>query len=96
MRQRFYAADAFPPQPASVVKVHQHNSTSVRIRQGMSIELVIKFDTLHAIVLVGYDETHVYANDPHFALSPQVIPIGDFDLAWLEMGNRYIVIELVP
>ena len=45
MRQRFYAADAFPPQPASVVKVHQHNSTSVRIRQGMSIERVIKFDT---------------------------------------------------
>ena len=54
------------------------------------------YNTLHAIVLVGYDETHVYANDPHFALSPQVIPIGDFELAWLEMGNRYITLELVP
>ena len=54
------------------------------------------YNTLHAIVLVGYDETHVYANDSHFAQSPQVIPIGDFELAWLEMGNRYITLELAP
>lgn len=50
------------------------------------------YATLHAIVLVGYDDTNVYANDPYFGPSPQAILIGDFDLAWLEMGNRYIVI----
>ncbi len=49
------------------------------------------YNTLHAIVLIGYDEANVYANDPHFSQA-QVIPIGDFELAWLEMGNRYIVI----
>jgi ABC-type bacteriocin/lantibiotic exporter with double-glycine peptidase domain len=52
------------------------------------------YDTMHSIVLVGYDQSCLYANDPHFAQSPQAIPIGDFDLAWLEMGNRYVIIAL--
>jgi len=50
------------------------------------------YTTLHAIVLVGYDETHFYANDPHLSQAPFAIPTGEFELAWLEMGNRYIVI----
>jgi hypothetical protein len=54
------------------------------------------YATLHAIVLVGYDDGNVYANDPHLAPSPQAIPTGDFDLAWLEMGNRYIAITPAP
>lgn len=54
------------------------------------------YATLHAIVLVGYDETHFYANDPHFSQAPVAIPSGDFELAWLEMGNRYIVITPAP
>ena len=33
------------------------------------------------------------ANDPHFVAAPLTIPTGDFELAWLEMGNRYIVFE---
>lgn len=51
------------------------------------------YTTLHAIVLIGYDEAHFYANDPYFPEVPLAIPTGDFELAWLEMGNRYIVIE---
>lgn len=50
-------------------------------------------DTMHAILLVGYDEHYFYANDPNFEKAPVKIPIGDFDLAWLEMGNRYAVIS---
>ena len=50
------------------------------------------YTTLHVIVLVGYDEDHFYANDPYFAQTPLAIPIGDFELAWLEMGNRHITI----
>ena len=53
------------------------------------------YSTLHSIVLIGYDETRVYANDPNFQ-SLQAIPIGDFELAWMEMGNRYIAIALAP
>jgi uncharacterized protein YvpB len=44
--------------------------------------------------LVGYDETHFYANDPYLSENPVAIPVGDFELAWLEMGNRFIVIAL--
>lgn len=51
------------------------------------------YDTMHAILLVGYDESYFYANDPNFQNAPIKIPVGDFDLAWLEMGNRYIVIS---
>jgi uncharacterized protein YvpB len=51
------------------------------------------YSTLHSIVLVGYDTADVYANDPHFVDAPIKIPLGDFELAWLEMGNRYIVFE---
>lgn len=54
------------------------------------------YATLHAIVLVGYDEIHFYANDPHFSQSPLAISIGDFELAWIEMGNRYIAITPAP
>lgn len=54
------------------------------------------YTTLHAIVLVGHDEDHFYANDPHFPQTPVVIPNSDFELAWLEMGNRYIVITPEP
>lgn len=50
-------------------------------------------DTMHAILLVGYNDTYFYANDPNFEDVPIDIPMGDFDLAWLEMGSRYIVIS---
>lgn len=50
------------------------------------------YDTMHAIVLIGYDEHQFYANDPSTAESAIPIPIGDFDLGWFEMGNRYVVI----
>ena len=54
------------------------------------------YTTLYAIVLIGYDEGHFYANDPYFAQTPLAIPIGDLELAWLEMGNRYITIMPEP
>lgn len=54
------------------------------------------YTTLHAIVLVGYDESCFYANDPHVPQAPLAIPNGDFELAWLEMGNRYISITPEP
>jgi len=69
--------------------------------QGLPVIVLVKtgelhywtYTTLHALVLVGYDADCVSANDPHFVAAPLTIPIGDFELAWLEMGNRYIVFE---
>jgi ABC-type bacteriocin/lantibiotic exporter with double-glycine peptidase domain len=39
--------------------------------------------TNHAVVVVGIDTTHVMVNDPAVAEAPIAVPIGDFELAWL-------------
>ena len=53
------------------------------------------YNTLHSVVVVGYDDSHIYVNDPVFDQIGLPVPTGDFELAWLEMGNRYLVIEPV-
>ncbi len=50
-------------------------------------------DTMHAVVVVGYNQQFIFVNDPSFEPAPLTIATGDFDLAWLEMGNRYVVIR---
>lgn len=52
-------------------------------------------DTFHSVVIVGYDQTHVFVNDPYFADAPQMVTRADFLLAWLEMGYRYAAIFAV-
>ncbi len=47
--------------------------------------------TEHAIVVVGMDSDYVFVNDPSFEIAPILVPIGDFDLAWLEMDEDYAV-----
>ena len=47
----------------------------------------------HAVVLVGYTETEFYINDPAFAYAPQVVSIGDLDLAWLEYDSYFAVVQ---
>jgi ABC-type bacteriocin/lantibiotic exporter with double-glycine peptidase domain len=49
-------------------------------------------DTFHAIVLIGYDETHCTLLDPAMASQPQRITQGDLILAWLDLDNYYTVI----
>lgn len=50
-------------------------------------------DTVHSVVVVGYNETHLLVNDPYFADAPIEIRRGDFVLARLEMGYRCAVIS---
>lgn len=49
-------------------------------------------DVNHALVLTGMDGARVLVNDPFFAKAPISIPVGDFDLAWLEHNEMYAVI----
>ncbi|MCL4304065.1 MAG: C39 family peptidase [Anaerolineae bacterium] len=49
--------------------------------------------TGHAMVVVGFDEDLIYLNDPAFADAPQIIPVSEFDLAWLELDQFYVIIE---
>lgn len=48
--------------------------------------------TQHALVVVGMDETDVWVHDPDQQDAPISIPLGDFDLAWFEMGEMFAVI----
>jgi ABC-type bacteriocin/lantibiotic exporter with double-glycine peptidase domain len=47
----------------------------------------------HAVVLVGYTETEFYIHDPAFAHAPQVVSIGDLDLAWLEFDSYFAMVQ---
>lgn len=52
------------------------------------------YSTDHAFVVVGYDEEHIYVNDPDRdeADVPISIPRADFELAWLERDYYYAMI----
>ena len=80
---------------ASLEEVRAH------IRQGRPCIALVRtseipywtFSTDHAVVVIGYDETHLLVNDPHFEQAPQRIPADDFVLAWLEFDYRCSVIQ---
>jgi ABC-type bacteriocin/lantibiotic exporter with double-glycine peptidase domain len=49
--------------------------------------------TNHAVVAVGIDDGKVYLNDPAFPDAPQVVPIDEFVLAWIEMDEYYALLQ---
>ena len=52
-----------------------------------------KEDAQHALVVVGYDETNFYLNDPAFADAPKTVSIDEVMLAWLEFDYMYATVE---
>lgn len=46
----------------------------------------------HALVVVGYDETSIFVNDPDLPEPNKQVPLGDFELAWLERDYFYAAI----
>lgn len=72
--------------------LHQGHPVIVFVRTG---ELPYwTYSTNHALVVVGYDETQIYVNDPDRSKieAPISVPRGDFELAWLERDYYYAVI----
>ncbi len=49
-------------------------------------------DVRHALVVVGYDETHLYLNDPAFPDAPKRVLLDEVMLAWLEFDYMYALI----
>jgi len=49
-------------------------------------------NTNHAVVLIGFDEENAYLNDPFFPEAPQIVSLGDFELAWLARDYMYALI----
>jgi ABC-type bacteriocin/lantibiotic exporter with double-glycine peptidase domain len=52
-------------------------------------------NTPHAVVIAGYDDTHLYINDPAFVTAPQTVQWSEFLLAWSEMDYAYAIITRV-
>lgn len=48
--------------------------------------------TAHAVVLIGIDEDRAIINDPAMSQAPIRVSLGDFELAWDEMGNLYALL----
>jgi ABC-type bacteriocin/lantibiotic exporter with double-glycine peptidase domain len=45
----------------------------------------------HAVVVVGMDDRYIYINDPAFVTAPIQVERDEFDLAWLDWGEKYAV-----
>ena len=50
-------------------------------------------DCSHAVVIIGYDDHHIYINDPYFEDAPQKTRIEAFQLAWRKTRNRLAIIK---
>ena len=50
-------------------------------------------ESLHAVVIVGIDEQHVYFNDPLLEQAPIVLSVEEFQRAWYFWGNVIIILE---
>jgi ABC-type bacteriocin/lantibiotic exporter with double-glycine peptidase domain len=50
------------------------------------------YATDHALVVVGFDDAHIFVNDPYFDNAPIAVTRGDFELAWLERDYYYATI----
>ena len=51
-------------------------------------------DTSHVVVVVGYDEQHVYLNDPAFADAPKRVLWDRFLAAWEEYDRQAAIIHI--
>ena len=49
--------------------------------------------SLHAVVIVGVDEQHVYFNHPLLEQAPIVLSVEEFQGAWYFWGNVIIILE---
>jgi len=50
-------------------------------------------DSSHIVVVVGFDETHVYLNDPAFEKVPQPLLWDGFLAAWAEFDETAVVLS---
>jgi ABC-type bacteriocin/lantibiotic exporter with double-glycine peptidase domain len=46
----------------------------------------------HAVVVVGLNDQYIYFNDPAFPTAPVQLERREFDLAWLEWNETYVVV----
>ena len=48
--------------------------------------------TSHVVVAVGFDETHIYLNDPALTYTPQAVGWDSFLAAWAEFDETTVTL----
>jgi ABC-type bacteriocin/lantibiotic exporter with double-glycine peptidase domain len=51
-------------------------------------------ETFHVVVVVGFDDNHLYLNDPAFVTAPQSVTWDSFLAAWAEYDEVAISIQV--
>lgn len=55
-----------------------------------------ELQSAHAVVLLAIDENSVLLNDPDYEEAPIRVSLGNFELAWYEMENKYALLKKKP
>jgi uncharacterized protein YvpB len=50
-------------------------------------------DSFHAIIVNGFDDKHIFINDPYFDDKEFLVESGVFLMAWSALGNVTITLE---
>ena len=50
--------------------------------------------TAHAVVVVGVEGDLIHLNYPAFHDAPKIIPIREFELAWIDLDQFYASVQL--
>lgn len=50
----------------------------------------------HAVLLVGYDKTHLYVNNPLNGMAAQQVDMKDFIAAWKQLGEQALTVKAMP
>jgi len=75
------------------LRAHLLNQQPVIVRVWTAMLDYWNIDTSHVVVIVGFDETQVYLNDPSYSKSPQLTSWTAFLAAWAEFDETAIVIS---
>lgn len=51
-------------------------------------------ETGHAVVVVGLEGDRIHLSDPRFPDAPKVIPVDEFELAWIDLDQFYALVTL--
>ena len=52
------------------------------------------YGTDHAVLAIGFDNDHIFVNDPAFDVAPIAVSTIEFELAWMFFDYRYGLIKV--
>lgn len=82
--QDYLLSVVYGPLTISLLKTELNQSRPVIVLVSTIFLDYWQRDTAHAVVVVGYDDDHLFLNDPAFANAPQTVTVDGILAAWGE------------